>query len=42
MTTRRTALCLSVAAFAYMAAFAALYLDKLAPIFQQITKALGQ
>lgn len=41
MTTRRAAMLLTFAMFAYMAAFAVLYVDRLLPLFQQITKALG-
>lgn len=41
MTTRRLAQLLTLAMFAYMAAFAALYLDKVMPLFRPILKALG-
>ena len=41
MTIRRAAMLLTLAMFAYMAGFAALYVDRLLPLFQQITKALG-
>lgn len=41
MTARRAAFLLTLAMFAYMAGFAALYLDRLYPLFQQIAKALA-
>lgn len=41
MTTRRAAFLLSLATFAYMAGFVALYLDRLYPVFREITRALG-
>lgn len=41
MTNRRLVLLLSLATFAYMAGFAALYIDRLYPVFRDLTKALG-
>lgn len=41
MKQRHVVLCLSVAMFAYMAGFVALYLDRLYPVFREITRALG-
>ena len=41
MTHKRLAQLLTLAMFAYMAGFAVLYVDRLLPLFQQITKALG-
>ena len=41
MTAKRTAFLLSLAVFAYMAAFAALYVDRVWPVFQAIARALG-
>lgn len=41
MTTRRAGVYLTVAMFAYMGGFAAIYIDKLWPTFRAISRALG-